>query len=111
MVGVLPEKLSRSELKRLQGERLAALVKQIIPANRFYTRKFGVLGGTDFFQIEWLKNLPFTTKAELVADQAEHPKFGSNLTFPLEAYSRMHQTSGTSGRPLRWLDTPESWGW
>jgi phenylacetate-CoA ligase len=27
----------------------------------------------------------------------------------LERYSRLHQTSGTSGRPLRWLDTPESW--
>jgi phenylacetate-CoA ligase len=23
----------------------------------------------------------------------------------------MHQTSGTSGQPLRWLDTPESWSW
>src|SRR5207344_1229543 len=23
--------------------------------------------------------------------------------------SRLHQTSGTSGKPLRWLDTPDSW--
>src|SRR6516162_6354489 len=23
----------------------------------------------------------------------------------------MNQTSGTSGQPLRWLDTPESWEW
>ena len=23
----------------------------------------------------------------------------------------MHQTSGTSGQPLRWLDTPTSWEW
>ena len=58
-----------------------------------------------------LKRLPFTTKAELVADQAENPPYGSNLTYPLERYCRLHQTSGTSGRPLRWLDTPESWAW
>src|SRR5205823_10383363 len=29
--------------------------------------------------------------------------------YPLERYTRFHQTSGTSGAPLRWLDTPESW--
>ena len=54
--------------------------------------------------------LPFTTKAELAADQAEHPPYGTALTFPPDRYCRLHQTSGTStGRPLRWLDTPESW--
>src|SRR5262249_16838586 len=33
------------------------------------------------------------------------------LTYPLARYCRLHQTSGTSGRPLRWLDTAESWDW
>ena len=56
--------------------------------------------------------LPFTTKAELVADQAAHPPYGTNLTRPLADYTRLHQSSGTtSGRPLCWLDTPESWNW
>jgi phenylacetate-CoA ligase len=50
-----------------------------------------------------------TTKDELARDQEQHPLYGRNLTFPIERYSRFHQTSGTSGRPLRWLDTPESW--
>ena len=53
--------------------------------------------------------LPFTTKAELLEDQARYPPYGEILTYPVEQYSRLHQTSGTSGRPLRWLDTPESW--
>ena len=58
-----------------------------------------------------LKELPFTTKAELSDDQAAHPPFGTNLTYPIERYVRLHQTSGTTGRPLRLLDTAESWDW
>ena len=51
--------------------------------------------------------LPLTTKAELVTDQSAHPPFGTNLTYPLERYVRVHQTSGTSGAPLRWLEMLE----
>ncbi len=53
--------------------------------------------------------LPVTTKTQLVEDQEANPPFGTNLTFPPDAYTRFHQTSGTTGRPLRWLDTEESW--
>ena len=49
-------------------------------------------------------------KAEFVADQVATP-FGTNLTYPVERYVRVHQTSGTSGKPIRWLDTQESWDW
>ena len=55
--------------------------------------------------------VPFTTKAELVADFAAHPPYGSNLTFPRAAYTHFCQTSGTTGTPLAILDTPESWDW
>jgi phenylacetate-CoA ligase len=55
--------------------------------------------------------LPFTRKSELVEDQAAHPPFGTNLTYALDRYVRVHQTSGTSGAPLRWLDTQASWDW
>src|SRR5205807_5729643 len=58
------------------------------------------------------ERLPLTTKAELLADQHDHAPFGSNLTYPLDQYVRLHQTSGSSGdQPLRWLDTEESWDW
>jgi phenylacetate-CoA ligase len=60
---------------------------------------------------EFTSRVPFTTKAELVADQAAHPPFGSNLTFPVERYTRFCQTSGTTAQPLAILDTPESWAW
>jgi phenylacetate-CoA ligase len=55
--------------------------------------------------------LPFTRKIDFVEDQAAHPPFGSNLTYPLERYVRVHQTSATSGTPIRWLDTQASWDW
>jgi phenylacetate-CoA ligase len=55
--------------------------------------------------------LPFTTKKDLSADQAARPPYGSNLTFPRSEYVRIHQTSGTTGEPLRCLDTAESWSW
>jgi len=100
-----------SELEALQLEQLRSLVAELFPANQFYSRKlqsagvtFDVSSGVDFSA-----RFPFTTKAELVADQLAHPPFGTNLTYPLNRYTRFHQTSGTSGAPLRWLDTPESW--
>lgn len=58
---------------------------------------------------EFRSRVPFLTKADLVSDQAGHPPYGRILTEPLEHYTRCHQTSGTSGAPLRWLDTPASW--
>lgn len=89
-----------------RAQPLRDLLKRVVPANRFYARKFAGLDLDD------LSRLPFTTKAELAADQAEHPPYGTNLTYPRERYCRLHQTSGTSsGRPLRWLDTPGSWDW
>jgi len=89
-----------------RGRRLRDLLAQVVPANPFYARKFA---GCDLATYD---RLPLTTKAELAADQAEHPPYGTNLTYPRERYCRLHQTSGSSaGRPLRWLDTPESWDW
>jgi phenylacetate-CoA ligase len=71
--------------------------------NRFYADRFKHAGR--------FQDIPFTTKQQLVEDQANHPPFGTNLTFPVENYTRIHQTSGTAGRPILWLDTPESWDW
>lgn len=58
---------------------------------------------------DFASRFPFTTKAELVADQAANPPYGTHLSEPLARYTRCHQTSGTTGAPMRWLDTPESW--
>ena len=61
---------SREELERLQSELLRQLLRAVLPANEFYRGKFA---GVDLERIDSLKqlrNLPFTTKSELVEDQA-----------------------------------------
>jgi phenylacetate-CoA ligase len=106
----------RETLEKLQRERLRALLEEILPGNGFYARKLSAAGlpaalGTQTSVRDALRSLPWTTKEELLADQEAHPPYGQVLTYPLARYSRLHQTSGTSGKPLRWLDTPASWNW
>lgn len=101
-------------LRRTQWQRLERLLREVFPANPFYRRKYAAAGvePTAFESLEtFVRRSPWTTKAELSQDQSAHPPFGTDLTYPLPRYTRLHQTSGTSGRPLRWLDTPESWQW
>lgn len=97
---------------------LRELLAAILPSNKFYRRKFADVGPSGMLAFSRdgyvsadvdLSQLPFTTKADLVADQTAHPPYGTNLTYPLDCYTRMHQTSGTTGVPLRWLDTAASW--
>ena len=94
-----------------QGRRLSELVTTIYRRNTFYTRKFDDAGlSVERLQFPRdLERLPLTTKAELNADQAANPPWGTALTEPLERYTRYCQTSSTTGRPLRWIDTNDSW--
>jgi phenylacetate-CoA ligase len=104
---------SRTAIISGQMEQLRTLLAEIFPGNTFYSQKLNAVGVTfDVSSLEdFSRRFPFTTKAELVEDQRINPPYGTNLTYPLERYTRFHQTSGTTGTPLRWLDTPESWDW
>jgi phenylacetate-CoA ligase len=96
-----------------QWRRFMALAREL-DANPFYRAKWRAAGlgaAEDLRGWDDFARLPFTRKAELVEDQAAHGPFGTNLTYPLDRYVRVHQTSGTSGTPLRWLDTQASWEW
>ena len=107
------ETLPRKALETLQIEKLCSMLEQIYGRNRFYTDKLDAAGiHPDSIQtLDDLKRLPLTSKSELVQAQSDALPFGSNTTFEESAYSRFHQTSGTTGTPLRVLDTPESWDW
>lgn len=91
-----------------RDELAAGLLELVLERNPFQRSRVEALG------IEGeprLGDLPPLTKLELVADQEAEPPFGTNLTYPLDRYTQLHQTSGTTGRPLRVLDTAEDWAW
>ena len=101
-------------LRAVQLPKLWRRLRDIAGAEGFYSAKYRAAGvdplGVQTF--DDFETLPFTTKAEIAVDQAANPPYGTNLLLPQREYSRVHQTSGTTtGRPLRWLDTPASWNW
>ncbi|MDA0832551.1 MAG: AMP-binding protein [Planctomycetota bacterium] len=99
--------MSRSEIRKIQQEKWEFLWNEIGERNPFWRAR---AAGQDL-SFDALSQFPFTTKSELVTDQLQSPLYGTNLTYPRTTYSRLHQTSGTTGQPIRWLDTPESWNW
>ena len=105
--------MTRHELQSRQLDALRRLIAALLPSNRFYGDKLRAAGldeelaGLDEFN----QRLPLTTKQQIVDDQLACPPYGTDLTFPLHRYTRLCQTSGTAGKPLRWLDTSESWQW
>jgi phenylacetate-CoA ligase len=96
-----------SAIRELQLRKLQSGLKEVLRTNAFWRERL-----QDVRSWEDFERLPLTSKSELVGDQALHPPFGTNVTFPLDHYVRLHQTSGSSGDvPLRWLDTADSWEW
>ena len=107
------ETLPREKLASLQLHKLQLMMSHLWGKNQFYTEKWKAVGvnPSDIHSLTDLALLPLTRKGELMDDQAAHGPFGTNLTYPITAYVRMHQTSGTTGVPLKVLDTDESWSW
>ncbi len=101
------------QIRAMQTSRLIELIETIWGRNRFYTAKLGAVGFSpgDLHDLDDLAGLPFTTKAELMEAQSEGGLLSTNCTFDESAYVRIHQTSGTTGEPLRVFDTAESWAW
>jgi phenylacetate-CoA ligase len=107
------ETLETERLRAHQWRRLSAMLAEVHGRNPFWTAKWraaGIASAADLRSWDDFERLPLACKAELVEDQARVP-LGTNLTYPPERYVRLHQTSGTSGAPLRWLDTQASWDW
>jgi len=66
---------------------------------KFESPKFEKIAGRDL--AESLTALPFTTKQELLADQANYPPFGRlAVGADVAKLSRIHITSGSTGKPL-----------
>lgn len=105
------ETASRDEIRKQQEEKLKATVQHAWDQSPFYRKKFEEANFTPdkMRSIEDISRIPFLTKEDLREDQETSPPWGSMLTVPVEECQRIHMTSGTTGTPLKILDTPEGW--
>ena len=89
------ERLARSDLTRLQVERLCALLERAarVPLHRERLAAAKV-GPGDIRSLDDLRRLPFTTKADF---RDTYP-FGL-LAVPMDQIVRIHASSGTTGKP------------
>ncbi len=104
---------TRAAIEEQQLASLRDLVGLLAAHNPFYAPALRSAGLADEVPslAAFSARLPTTTKQAVMADQAASPPYGTNLTYALHEYSRFNQTSGTTGQPMRWLDTPASWQW
>lgn len=104
------ETLELDSLRRHQEERLRRLMGALVES-RFYRQKLAAAGiaAKEVESLADLSRLPMTSKSELLEAQRQAPPYGTLPTAALEAYHYLHRTSGTSGKPLYWLDDDEGW--
>ena len=90
------ERASRDEIGALQVTRLRGLLAQAYAQVPHYRATFDVLGvhPSDFRELTDLARFPFTIKDDLRA----HYPFGM-LAVPREQLTRIHASSGTTGKP------------
>ena len=101
----------RAAIESLQLERLRSLIAELEGGNEFYQSRLkdaGIDRSIPSLE-EFTRRMPFTTKMDLAWDREEFPPYGTNLTYPLETYSRFCQSSGTTSIAMPALDTAESW--
>lgn len=86
----------RQQMQELQGSALQAMVRRIYNHVPFYRNRLMSLGiePGDIKSVEQLKELPFTTKADL----RDNYPFGL-FTLPQSEVVRIHASSGTTGKP------------
>lgn len=105
--------IDRVRLRSNQWRKLRSIVLNLSTTDSFYGKKIREweLKTSRMNRVEdFIAQVPFTTKADIQADRAAHPPFGTNLTRAIHQYTRFCQTSGSStGEPMAWVDTPESW--
>jgi phenylacetate-CoA ligase len=88
--------------RRLEEERLADQIKRCFERSPFYRQKLeeAQVRPQDVEHLEDLPRLPFTTKEELRASQAEGPPYGDFLCADELDVVRVHLSSGTTGKPV-----------
>ena len=104
-------RLPPEELRALQLERLQNMVEYVYYSSPFWRRKLEAAKVTpeQIKTLDDVRRLPFTTRDELLADQEEHPPFGSYVCSHPSTWYRVFATSGTTGRPLKRVLSFRDW--
>lgn len=108
------ETLPKDQLRALQLAKLQRLVRFAWERSPYHRRLYEQAGvhPDQIRSLDDLRRLPFMTREDWMANQAQQPLFGDLVTRPPEDAIRYHLTSGTSGRqPLRVLDSRKDWSW
>jgi len=108
------ETMERDRLRELQLRKVRDLCEYVYDNSPFYRRKFEA-AGIDPSEIETMadvREIPVTTKDELREAQGGEPfPYGDLLAADPADVTEYHQTSGTTGQPVRQADTWRDWEW
>ena len=99
---------------RVRNRDLRQLIAEVLPHNAFWAKRFAAAGRQAARPVDARRPRPTAAdglSSRWSKDQLASPPYGTNLTGPPSRFCRLHQTSGTTGTPLRWLDTAASWDW
>lgn len=91
------ERASREEIRALQRDRMARILRHAYDNVAHYRRSFDAAGvhPDDFKVLEDIAKFPFTVKTDL----RDNYPFGL-LAVPQEKIARIHGSSGTTGKPI-----------
>jgi len=107
------ESLPYESLKELQLRRFQRIFRHAYENSPFYRRKYQEAGITvdDIQTSDDIRKAPIITKDDLrEAQEGKEPfLYGELLAVPVEEVTEYHQTTGTTGMPVRFADTWADW--
>ena len=105
------ETLPRERLTEIELKRFRETLRWAKEGSPFYKKKLHGIEPEDIRTLEDVAKVPMTEKDELreAQEDKEIPLYGDLLAVPPERLSIFHQTSGTTGKPVFFPDTYESW--
>ena len=96
------ETMDRSDLEKLQMERLQWQLKRCYEESPFYRERFMKAGikPEDIRSLEEIVHIPPVTKEELREEQLAHPPFGRYTVAAPKEWAELHPSTGTTGVPV-----------
>ncbi len=96
------ETMDRSNLEKLQMERLQWQLKRCYEESPFYRKRFMKAGikPEDIRSLEEIVRIPPVTKEELREEQLAHPPFGRYTVAAPKEWAELHPSTGTTGVPV-----------